>query len=192
MSGTQLAGGASAESVIGSRTAALGVTHPGLDANENGLWRQEAALTLVRTTFEPDCFRSRALQAMINFRVHDLGSDARTTARLGVDPSGARKHFPELSRAVGARAFEARTKRTRDRARALRSEVRATAEALQASDIHPSRRKVEARLPHLSLREPALGAAWREARDRVREAGEGPVTKSTAPRAKALRAKGTR
>jgi predicted enzyme related to lactoylglutathione lyase len=45
----------------------------GLDADENGLWRQEAGPT-VFATFESktDYFGSRAQQAMLNFRVHDL------------------------------------------------------------------------------------------------------------------------
>ena len=45
----------------------------GLDADEHGLWRQEAGPT-VFATFEPetDYFGSRTQQAMLNFRVRDL------------------------------------------------------------------------------------------------------------------------
>ncbi|MFC9324073.1 VOC family protein [Kitasatospora sp. NPDC057015] len=45
----------------------------GLEADENGLWRQEAGPT-VFATFEPDTeyFGSRGQQAMLNFRVRDL------------------------------------------------------------------------------------------------------------------------
>lgn len=45
----------------------------GLDAAENGLWRQEAGPTVFATfESETDYFGSRAQQAMINFRVRDL------------------------------------------------------------------------------------------------------------------------
>src|ERR1700733_3967995 len=45
----------------------------GLDADENGLWRQEPGPT-VFATFESDTdyFGSRAQQTMLNFRVRDL------------------------------------------------------------------------------------------------------------------------
>jgi predicted enzyme related to lactoylglutathione lyase len=45
----------------------------GLDAGENGLWRQEAGPT-VFATFESDTdyFGSRTQQTMLNFRVRDL------------------------------------------------------------------------------------------------------------------------
>jgi predicted enzyme related to lactoylglutathione lyase len=45
----------------------------GLDADENGLWRQEAGPTVFATfESETDYFGSRAQQAMLNFRVRDL------------------------------------------------------------------------------------------------------------------------
>jgi hypothetical protein len=45
----------------------------GLDADENGLWRQEGGPTVFATfESETDYFGSRAQQAMINFRVRDL------------------------------------------------------------------------------------------------------------------------
>ncbi len=45
----------------------------GLDADENGVWRQEAGVTAF-ATFESDTeyFGSRAQQTMLNFRVRDL------------------------------------------------------------------------------------------------------------------------
>jgi predicted enzyme related to lactoylglutathione lyase len=45
----------------------------GLNADENGLWRQEPGPT-VFATFDPDTeyFGSRAQQTMLNFRVPDL------------------------------------------------------------------------------------------------------------------------
>ena len=57
--------------------AALGAWYRdclGLDADENGLWRQGAGVT-VFATFESGTgyFGSRAQQAMLNFRVRDLG-----------------------------------------------------------------------------------------------------------------------
>src|ERR1700724_791128 len=45
----------------------------GLDADENGLWRQEAGITVFATfESETEYFGSRAQQAMLNFRVNDL------------------------------------------------------------------------------------------------------------------------
>jgi predicted enzyme related to lactoylglutathione lyase len=45
----------------------------GLDAAENGLWRQEAGPTVFATfESETDYFGSRAQQTMLNFRVRDL------------------------------------------------------------------------------------------------------------------------
>src|SRR3977135_2352109 len=45
----------------------------GLDADENGLWRQGAGLTVFATfESETDYFGSRAQQTMLTFRVPDL------------------------------------------------------------------------------------------------------------------------
>lgn len=45
----------------------------GLDADENGLWRQGAGPTVFATfESETDYFGSRAQQTMLNFRVRDL------------------------------------------------------------------------------------------------------------------------
>jgi predicted enzyme related to lactoylglutathione lyase len=56
--------------------AALGTWYRdclGLDADENGLWRQGDGLTVFATfEAETDYFGSRAQQAMLNFRVRDL------------------------------------------------------------------------------------------------------------------------
>jgi len=56
--------------------AALGAWYReclGLDADENGVWRQEDGMT-VFATFDPDTeyFGSRTQQTMLNFRVGDL------------------------------------------------------------------------------------------------------------------------
>jgi predicted enzyme related to lactoylglutathione lyase len=82
----------------------------GLDAEENGLWRQAAGPT-VFATFESDTdyFGSAAQQTMVNFRVRDLDAmlaqlrakgadvDKQTQAMVGVgrfgwvsDPEGNR------------------------------------------------------------------------------------------------------
>ncbi|MDX6325780.1 MAG: hypothetical protein QOK15_2134 [Nocardioidaceae bacterium] len=45
----------------------------GLDADENGLWRQEPGPTVFATfESETDYFGSRSQQVMLNFRVQDL------------------------------------------------------------------------------------------------------------------------
>lgn len=82
-------------------------------------------------------------------------------SHLGIDPSAARKRYPALCRALGDRARLARAKRTRDRRRRLRAEIRVTVATLHGQGIYPSRRQVESRLQHLSLRESELAAAWR-------------------------------
>ena len=58
----------------------------GLDAHENGLWRQEPGLT-VSATFESetDYFGSRARQAMLDFRVRDLDAMLAQLRAKGAD-----------------------------------------------------------------------------------------------------------
>ncbi|HEV3290653.1 MAG TPA: VOC family protein, partial [Streptosporangiaceae bacterium] len=58
----------------------------GLDADENGLWHQEAGLT-VFATFESETgyFGSRAQQAMLNFRVRDLDAMLAQLRAKGAD-----------------------------------------------------------------------------------------------------------
>jgi predicted enzyme related to lactoylglutathione lyase len=58
----------------------------GLDADDNGLWRQEPGPT-VFATFDPetDYFGSRAQQAMLNFRVRDLDSMLEQLRAKGAD-----------------------------------------------------------------------------------------------------------
>jgi catechol 2,3-dioxygenase-like lactoylglutathione lyase family enzyme len=51
----------------------------GLDADENGLWRQEAGLTVFAT------FGSRAQQTMLNFRVRDLEAMLAQLRAKGAD-----------------------------------------------------------------------------------------------------------
>ncbi|MDQ1751308.1 MAG: hypothetical protein QOE71_2364, partial [Pseudonocardiales bacterium] len=69
--------------------AALGAWYRdclGLDADENGLWRQGAGLT-VFATFESETgyFGSRAQQTMLNFRVRDLDAMLAQLRARGAD-----------------------------------------------------------------------------------------------------------
>jgi predicted enzyme related to lactoylglutathione lyase len=69
--------------------AALGAWYRdclGLDADENGLWGQEAGPT-VFATFEPDTeyFGSRGQQTMLNFRVRDLDAMLAQLRAKGAD-----------------------------------------------------------------------------------------------------------
>src|SRR5258708_38902405 len=58
----------------------------GLDADENGLWRQEVGPTVFATfESETDHFGSRAQQAMINFRVRDLDAMLTQLRANGAD-----------------------------------------------------------------------------------------------------------
>jgi predicted enzyme related to lactoylglutathione lyase len=62
----------------------------GLDADENGLWRQVAGPTVFATfESETDYFGSRDQQVMINFRVRDL--EAMLTQLRGKGASVARE-----------------------------------------------------------------------------------------------------
>lgn len=83
----------------------------GLDADENGLWRQGAGLTVFATfESETDYFGSRAQQTMLNFRVRDLDAmlaqlrakertwpKRRRTWRVSVDSAGS-----PILRAIGS------------------------------------------------------------------------------------------
>ena len=58
----------------------------GLDADENGLWQQEAGPTVFATfEAETDYFGSRVQQAMINFRVGDLDAMLAQLRAKGAD-----------------------------------------------------------------------------------------------------------
>jgi hypothetical protein len=58
----------------------------GLDADENGLWRQGAGLTVFATfESETDYFGSRAQQTMLNFRVRDLDAMLAQLRAKGAD-----------------------------------------------------------------------------------------------------------
>jgi predicted enzyme related to lactoylglutathione lyase len=58
----------------------------GLDADANGLWRQEAGPTVFATfESETDYFGSRAQQTMLNFRVRDLDAMLAQMRSQGAD-----------------------------------------------------------------------------------------------------------
>jgi predicted enzyme related to lactoylglutathione lyase len=58
----------------------------GLDADDNGLWRQEAGPTVFATfESETDYFGSRSQQTMINFRVRDLDAMLAQLRHKGAD-----------------------------------------------------------------------------------------------------------
>lgn len=58
----------------------------GLDADENGLWRQGAGPTVFATfESETDYFGSRAQQTMLNFRVRDLDAMLAQLRAKGAD-----------------------------------------------------------------------------------------------------------
>lgn len=58
----------------------------GLDADENGTWRQELGPTVFATfDSDTDYFGSRSQQAMLNFRVRDLDAMLDQLRGLGAD-----------------------------------------------------------------------------------------------------------
>ncbi|MFC9291571.1 VOC family protein [Streptomyces sp. NPDC057052] len=58
----------------------------GLDADENGLWRQEAGPTVFATFASgTGCFGSRAQRTMLNFRVRDLDAMLAQLRAAGAD-----------------------------------------------------------------------------------------------------------
>jgi len=82
--------------------AALGAWYRdclGLDADENGLWRQGAGLT-VFATFESGTgyFGSRAQQTMLNFRVRDLDEMLAQLRARGADVAGETQDMEGVGR----------------------------------------------------------------------------------------------
>jgi predicted enzyme related to lactoylglutathione lyase len=58
----------------------------GMDADENGVWRQETGPTVFATfESETDYFGSRAQQVMLNFRVRDLDAMLAQLRLKGAD-----------------------------------------------------------------------------------------------------------
>jgi predicted enzyme related to lactoylglutathione lyase len=82
--------------------AALGAWYRdclGLDADENGLWRQGGGPT-VFAMFEPDTdyFGSPAQQTMINFRVRDLDAMLAQLRTKGADMAGETQDMEGVGR----------------------------------------------------------------------------------------------
>ncbi len=82
--------------------AALGAWYReclGLDADENGLWRQEPGPT-VFATFESgtDYFGARAQQVMLNFRVRDLDAMLAQLRAKGADVAGETQEMEGVGR----------------------------------------------------------------------------------------------
>ena len=82
--------------------AALGAWYReclGLDADEQGLWRQAAGPT-VFATFESDTdyFGSRAQQTMLNFRVRDLDAMLTQLRADGADVAEETQHMEGVGR----------------------------------------------------------------------------------------------
>jgi predicted enzyme related to lactoylglutathione lyase len=71
----------------------------GLDADENGLWRQGVGPT-VFATFEPetDYFGTRAQQTMLNFRVGDLDAMLAQLRAKGADVAGETQEMEGVGR----------------------------------------------------------------------------------------------
>ena len=71
----------------------------GMDADENGLWRQEAGPT-VFATFESgtDYFGSRSQGTMLNFRVRDLDSMLDQLRAEGADVSEEMQEMEGIGR----------------------------------------------------------------------------------------------
>jgi predicted enzyme related to lactoylglutathione lyase len=60
----------------------------GLDADDNGVWQQEAGTTVFATfEIESEYFGSRAQQTMLNFRVRDLDAMLAQLSAGGADVS---------------------------------------------------------------------------------------------------------
>jgi predicted enzyme related to lactoylglutathione lyase len=94
----------------------------GLDADENGLWRQEAGPTVFATfESETDYFGSHTQQAMINFRVRDLDAMLVQLRAKGADVAKEKQdmdgvgRFGHRSRGQSDRAVAARLRPLADR-----------------------------------------------------------------------------
>ena len=71
----------------------------GLDADENGLWRQEAGPTVFATfESETDYFGSRDQQTMLNFRVRDLEAILAQLRAKGADVAGEAQEMEGVGR----------------------------------------------------------------------------------------------
>jgi predicted enzyme related to lactoylglutathione lyase len=71
----------------------------GLDADENGAWRQESGVTVFATfESETDYFGSHSQQAMLNFRVRDLDAMLAQLRAKGAEVSGETQEMEGVGR----------------------------------------------------------------------------------------------
>jgi len=71
----------------------------GLDADENGLWRQGTGPTVFATfETETDYFGSRSQQTMLNFRVRDLDAMLAQLRAKGADVAKETQDMPGVGR----------------------------------------------------------------------------------------------
>jgi predicted enzyme related to lactoylglutathione lyase len=71
----------------------------GLDADENGLWNQQAGPTVFATfESETDYFGSRTQQTMINFRVRDLDAMLAQLRATGADVTAEAQDYEGIGR----------------------------------------------------------------------------------------------
>jgi predicted enzyme related to lactoylglutathione lyase len=71
----------------------------GLDADEMGLWQQEAGPTVFATfESESDYFGSRSQQTMLNFRVRDLDAMLAQLRAKGADVAGEPQEMEGVGR----------------------------------------------------------------------------------------------
>jgi predicted enzyme related to lactoylglutathione lyase len=71
----------------------------GLDADENGEWRQEAGPTVFAAfDADTDYFGSRAQQAMLNFRVRDLDAMLAQLRASGADVAAETQEMEGVGR----------------------------------------------------------------------------------------------
>lgn len=85
----------------------------------------------------------------------------------GCDVHSFRQQLPDLARALAGTRRDWVRERAAVRRTAAQRLVESIAVGLRQAGVRPSRRAVEAQLPHpLSLREPALQVAWRRCRAR--------------------------
>ena len=75
----------------------------GLDADEHGLWQQEAGPTVFATfESETDYFGSRAQQTMLNFRVRDLDAMLAQLRAKGADVAERRRTWRASAGSAGS------------------------------------------------------------------------------------------
>jgi len=84
-------------------------------------------------------------------------------SKMGRDRRAITARYPALTAAIKRRAANARAARRTDRVAWIDDTVRDAVTGLRGAGKRPSRRAVEAKLDGLSVREPAVRAAWLDA-----------------------------